>query len=360
MAARTPIGSRPPPPPRYRLSHRLSPTPFPDAASPRVGNYATQDTPRRSRESSRRAGAGQGRGGRAGSGEGARRGAGPPCAGNETARAAEGPGRALPWPETVRSWAPWRPRRRRLPLLLRLRRRRRRRRCWILAGFPRRRKGSWKTAKSATMTTTASGPVAAAAVVAASPAAASSAAGPTRGAGRLPASAGASPSPPPLPPPPPAGPSPARGTSPRRRWGTCTATAGIGPRTRSAPTRRPCRRRGCRRVRIPRRAPGSHFGNAVTVPWIDSASEAGPTGEEGAGVGAEAAAIGEATLRGGRPEGEEAPDSVAARAGGSPRLENVSLRREREGRAGRPCCWGGPGGVGAESPGKGRFSFPSR
>lgn len=65
------------------------------------------------------------------------------------------------------------------------------------------------------------------------------------------------------------------------------------------------------------------------MPWTDFGSEAGPTGAQGAGVGAEAAAIGEATLRGGRPEGEAVPDSVAARAGGSPRLENVSLRRER-------------------------------
>lgn len=59
--------------------------------------------------------------------------------------------------------------------------------------------------------------------------------------------------------------------------------------------------------------------------WTDSASEADPTGAEGAGVGAEAAAIGEATLRGGRPEGEAVPASVAARAGGSPRLENPKL-----------------------------------
>lgn len=96
--------------------------------------------------------------------------------------------------------------------------------------------------------------------------------------------------------------------------------------------------------------------------WTDSVSEADPTGAEGAGVGAEAAAIGEATLRGGRPEGEAVPDSVAARAGGSPRLENVSLRRERERRRG-----GRAAGVGlgvsvppyvAEGPGKGRFFLP--
>lgn len=266
-------------------------------------------------------------------GEGARR--GPPCAGNESGRAA-GAGRAEPRAAEPRAlaWAPWRPRRPRL-----------RRRHWILAGSPRRKKGSWKTAKSATMTTTASGPA-----VALSPAAASSAAGPTRGAGRLPASAGAPPSAPP------ASASPARGTSPRRRWGTCTATAGTGPRTRSAPTRRPCRRRGCSPARTPRRAPGSPSGSAATMPWTDSASAAGRTGAEGGGAGAEAAAIGEATLREGRPEGEVVPDSVAARAGGSPRLGNVSLRRERERRrVGRAVSV--PRDV-AESPGKGRTSLP--
>lgn len=59
----------------------------------------------------------------------------------------------------------------------------------------------------------------------------------------------------------------------------------------------------------------------------------------GAGAGAEAAAIGRAILLGGRPEGEAAPGSVAARAGGSRRLENVSLRRER-GRAARAAAVG--------------------
>lgn len=157
---------------------------------------------------------------------------------------------------------------------------------------------------------------------AASVTAATAVAGRTRGAGRPPGSTGAALCPPP------GGPSRARGTRPRPTRDTCTATAGTGLRTRSAPTRR---RRGCRRARTPTRAPGSPSGSAATTPWIGSASEAGPTGAVGAGAGAEAAAIGRATLRGGRPEGEAAPGSVAAKAGGSPRLENVSLRRERGG-----------------------------
>lgn len=82
----------------------------------------------------------------------------------------------------------------------------------------------------------------------------------------------------------------------------------------------------------------------------------------GAGAGAEAAAIGRATLRGGRPEGEAAQGSVAARAGGSPRLENVSLRREG-GRGARAAAVGlgvaVPGYV-AESSEKGRVSLPLR
>lgn len=189
-------------------------------------------------------------------------------------------------------------------------------------------------ARSATMTTTASAPMAAdpsmpAASVAA--VAAAAVAGRTRGAGRPPGSTGAAPCPPP------GGPSRARGTSLRPTQDTCTATAGTGLRTRSAPTRR---RRGCRRARTPTRAPGSPSGSAATTPWIGSASEAGPTGAVGAGAGAEAVAIGRATLRGGRPEGEAAPGSVAARAGGSPRLGNVSLRRDG---VGDPCCCGGPG-----------------
>lgn len=225
----------------------------------------------------------------------------------ESARASRGgAGRA----ETV-VVGPWRPRRRRprpTP-----------------AGSPRRRKGSWRMARSVTMTTTASAPMAAdpsmpAASVAA--VAAAAVAGRTRGAGRPPGSTGAAPCPPP------GGPSRARGTSLRPTQDTCTATAGTGLRTRSAPTRR---RRGCRRARTPTRAPGSPSGSAATTPWIGSASEAGPTGAVGAGAGAEAVAIGRATLRGGRPEGEAAPGSVAARAGGSPRLGNVSLRRERGG-----------------------------
>lgn len=99
---RTPIGVRSPLPPRYRLSHRLSPPPSPYMASPRAANYITQDTPRPtfpgsedgawSRES--RGGAGRSGAGRGA--DGARGGAGPPCAGNETARAAL-PGRDR-WP----------------------------------------------------------------------------------------------------------------------------------------------------------------------------------------------------------------------------------------------------------------------
>lgn len=65
--------------------------------------------------------------------------------------------------------------------------------------------------------------------------------------------------------------------------------------------------------------------------WTSSVSAADPTGAEGAGVGVEAAAIGEAIRRGGRPEAEAVPDSVAVRAGGSLRLGSVSLRRERSG-----------------------------
>lgn len=188
-------------------------------------------------------------------------------------------------------------------------------------------------ARLATMTTTASGPVAAApSLPAASVAAVAAAAvaGRTRGAGRPPGSMGAAPCRPP------GGPSRARGTSPRPTRDTCTATAGTGLRTRSAPTRR---RRGCRRARTPTRAPGSLSGSAATTPWTGSASEAGPTGAVGAGAGAEAAAIGRAILLGGRPEGEAAPGSLAARAGGSRRLENVSLRRER-GRAARAAAVG--------------------
>lgn len=216
------------------------------------------------------------------------------------------------------AWAPWRPRRPHL-----------RRQRWILAGSPLRKRESWKTARSAMMTTTVLGRAAAAAP---SPAAAWRATGPTRGAGRLPVSAAASPSRP-------LGAFRGRGTSPRPRWATCTATAVTVPRTRSAPTRRLCPRRGCRRARTRRRVPGSPSGSAATTPWTDSASEAGPTEEDGAGVGAGAAARGVATRREGRPEGEAALASAAARAGGSPRLGNVSFLQEG---GGGPSCRVGP------------------
>lgn len=216
------------------------------------------------------------------------------------------------------AWAPWRPRRPHP-----------RRQRWILAGSPRRKRGSWKTVRSVTMTTTAPGRAAAAAP---SPAVAWRATGPTRGAGRLPVSAAASPSRP-------LGVSRGRGTSPRPRWATYTVTAVTGPRTRSAPTRRLCPRRGCRRARTRRRALGSPSGSAATTPWTDSAFEAGPTGADGAGVGAGAAASGAATRREDRQEGEAALASAVTRAGESPRLGSVSFFQLR---GGGPRCRVGP------------------
>lgn len=111
-------------------------------------------------------------------------------------------------------------------------------------------------------------------------------------------------------------------TSLRRNSDTSMGTAEVadtGSRSLSVPSRRlPRPARGCHPALIPTPAQDSPSGNAVTTRWTGFVFEAGPTGAEAAGAGAEVAIPLESPR-------EVVADTVAAKAGGSLRLGNVSL-----------------------------------